>query len=51
VPNRGVVTIMVTESGKRVAAGEFEVSAAAWERVRRCLTPGLCVRIRDYQPQ
>jgi 2-phospho-L-lactate transferase/gluconeogenesis factor (CofD/UPF0052 family) len=34
VPKRGVVTIMVTDSRKRFAAGEFEVSAAAWDRVR-----------------
>jgi hypothetical protein len=50
VPIRGVVTIMVAESGKRFHAGEFEVTAGAWERMRRCLTPGPDLRIREYPP-
>jgi hypothetical protein len=40
VPKRAVVTVMVTESGQGMAAGDFEVTAVAWERVRRCLRPG-----------
>jgi hypothetical protein len=44
------VTITVAESGKRVHAGMFELTAAAWERVRRSLTPGPGLRIRDYPP-
>jgi hypothetical protein len=50
VPTRGVVTITVAESGKRFHAGEFEVTAGAWERMRRCLTPGPGLRIREYPP-
>jgi hypothetical protein len=50
VPSRGVVTIMVAESGKGINAGMFEVTAEAWERMRRCLTPGPGLRIRDYPP-
>jgi hypothetical protein len=50
VPTRDVVTVMVFESGHRVSGGMFEVSAAAWERVRRCLTPGPGLRIRNYPP-
>jgi hypothetical protein len=50
VPTRGVVTIMVAESGRRIHAGMFEVTAAAWERVRSCFTPAPGVRILDYPP-
>jgi hypothetical protein len=49
VPIRDVVTVMVFESGHRVSGGMFEVSAAAWERVRRCLTPGLGLRIQTIR--
>jgi hypothetical protein len=50
VPTREVVTIMVAESGKRFHAGMFEVRAGTWERMRRCLTPGPGLRIREYPP-
>jgi hypothetical protein len=50
VPIRDVVTVMVFESGHRVSGGMFEVTTAAWERVRTCLTPGPALRIRDYPP-
>jgi hypothetical protein len=50
VPSRSVVTVMVFENGHRVSGGTFEVSAAAWKRVRPCLTPGPALRIRDYPP-
>jgi hypothetical protein len=50
VPTRGVVTVLIFESGRRIAAGEFEVTAAAWERVRRCFTPGPGFRVREYPP-
>jgi hypothetical protein len=45
-PQGDRVLVAVTEG--RTAAGEFEVTAAAWKRVRRCLTPSPAVRIRDY---
>jgi hypothetical protein len=50
VPTRDVVTVMVFERGHRVSGGMFEVSTAAWERARRCLTPDPGLRIRDYPP-
>lgn len=48
VPKAGTVTVMVTERGQ--PGGEFIVSAAAMERVRRCLTPRAGFRVRDYPP-
>jgi hypothetical protein len=48
VPTRGVVTVMVTETGQ--PGGEFWISADARERVRRCFTPGPGVRVWDYPP-
>jgi hypothetical protein len=47
-PQGDRVLVAVTEGRK--AAGEFEVTAVAWDRVRRCLTPAPGVRIREYPP-
>ncbi len=43
-----MVLVHVTEG--RHAAGMFEVTVTAWDRVRRCFTPDLGVRIRDHPP-
>jgi hypothetical protein len=50
VPSRGVVTVLVGETGKHFHAGMFELTVRAWERMRPCLTPGPGLRIRDYPP-
>jgi hypothetical protein len=43
------VTVVVTEPG--MPGGEFHVSTAAWQRLRRGLTPRPGIRIREPRPQ
>ena len=45
-PSGDRVVVAVTEG--RTAAGEFAVTASAWQRARQSFNPGRGVRIVDY---
>jgi hypothetical protein len=47
-PDGKVIMVEVTEG--RMSGGTFEVTADAWVRIRRCISPGPGLRIRDYPP-
>ena len=46
-PPKGTRVLIGVNEGRR-AAGEFELTAAAWRKVRESLTPGPGVRIVFY---